>query len=183
MTLVPRLLTLQFWPFATWRYRALSLKAMTFAFVGVINTLVDYSMFLLARLALSRSEAALAFFGSVAASCRCADPTTVGLIAANMMSFAVAITGSYILNSSITFAAESGRKLRWGAYLTFIASGILGWLANTTTLVFVAQVLLQPVWIAKGIAVMASFVVNFSMSHFVVFRVRHRPAVEAGKDA
>lgn len=183
MALVARLLTLQFWPFAAWRYRALSLKAMTFAFVGVINTLVDYSMFLLARLALSHSAHALAFFGSVAAACRCADPTTVGLIVANMMSFAVAITGSYILNSSITFAAESGRQLRWRAYLTFVASGILGWIANTTTLVFVAQVLLQPVWIAKGVAVIASFVVNFSMSHFVVFRVRHRPALDVGKDA
>jgi putative flippase GtrA len=184
MALVQRLLTLQFWPFAAWRYRALSLKAMTFAFVGVINTLVDYSMFLLARLALSRSAGALAFFDSVAASCRCADPTTVGLIAANMMSFAVAITGSYILNSSITFAAESGRKLRWRAYFTFIASGILGWTANTATLVFAAQVLLLPVWVAKAIAVLASFVVNFSMSHFVVFRVRHKkPAVETGKDA
>lgn len=183
MALVPRLLTLQFWPFAAWRYRALSLKAMTFAFVGVINTLVDYSMFLLARLALSQSAGASAFFQSVATSCRCADPTTVGLITANMMSFAVAITGSYILNSSITFAAESGRKLRWRAYFTFIASGLLGWTANTTTLVFAAQVLLLPVWVAKGIAVMASFVVNFSMSHFVVFRVRHRPTIDRGKDA
>ena len=184
MAFVARLLTLQFWPFATWRYRALSLKAVTFAFVGVINTLVDYSMFLLARLALSRSEGALAFFDSVAATCRCADPTTVGLIVANMMSFTVAVTGSYALNSSITFAVESGRKLRWRAYLTFLASNILGWTANTTTLVFAAQVMLLPVWVAKAIAVLASFVVNFSMSHFVVFRVRHKkPAVETGKDA
>jgi putative flippase GtrA len=189
MAFVPRLLTLQFWPFAAWRYRALSLKAMTFAFVGVINTLVDYSMFLLARLALTNSPGALAFFDSVSASCRCADPSTVGLIAANMMSFVVAVTGSYMLNSSITFAAESGRKLRWRAYLTFLASNVLGWTANTTTLVFAAQVLLLPVWVAKAIAVVASFVVNFSMSHFVVFRVRHRPvidagpAIDAGKDA
>jgi putative flippase GtrA len=183
MALVPRLLTLQFWPFTTWRYRALSLKAMTFAFVGVINTLVDYSMFLLARLALTHSGGALAFFDSVSVSCRCAEPSTVGLVAANMMSWSVAITGSYMMNSSITFAAESGRKLRWRAYFTFVASGILGWIANTATLVFAAQVLLLPVWLAKAIAILASFVVNFSMSHFVVFRVRHRPAIDIGKDA
>jgi len=67
--------------------------------------------------------------------------------------------------------------------LTFLASNILGWTANTTTLVFFAQVMLLPVWVAKAIAVVASFVVNFSMSHFVVFRVRHRPVVDAGKDA
>jgi putative flippase GtrA len=183
MALVPRLVTLRFWPFSAWRYRALSLKAMTFAFVGVINTLVDYSMFLVARLVLTNSARALAFFDSVSASCRCADPNTVGLIAANMMSWSVAITGSYMMNSSITFAAESGRQLRWRAYFTFVASGILGWIANTATLVFAAQALLLPVWLAKAIAILASFVVNFSMSHFVVFRVRHRPAVDAGKDA
>jgi putative flippase GtrA len=183
MALVTRLFTLQFWPFTTWRYRALSLKAMTFAFVGVINTLVDYSMFLLARLALTHSPRALAFFDSVSLSCRCADPSTVGLIAANMISWSIAITGSYMLNSSITFAAESGRQLRWRAYFTFVASGILGWIANTTTLVFAAQALLLPVWVAKAIAILASFVVNFSMSHFVVFRVRHQPAIDAGKDA
>jgi putative flippase GtrA len=28
------------------------------------------------------------------------------------------------------------------------------------------------VWLAKLLAVTASFIVNFSMSHFVVFRVR-----------
>jgi putative flippase GtrA len=37
-------------------------------------------------------------------------------------------------------------------------------------LVFAAQILLLPVWLAKGLAIIASFVVNFSMSHFVIFR-------------
>jgi putative flippase GtrA len=159
--------------------RPLSLKAISFALVGVVNTLVDYSVFLVARAALSRLPAALALFNSVSVSCRCADPTTVSLIAANMVSWTVAVTGSYILNSSITFAAESGRKLRWRSYLIFIASGIVGWLANTATLIFAAQVLELPVWLAKAIAILASFVVNFSLSHFVVFRVRHRPAADA----
>jgi putative flippase GtrA len=44
--------------------------------------------------------------------------------------------------------------------------------------VFAAQVLQFPVWVAKAIAILASFVVNFSLSHFVVFRVRHQPAVD-----
>jgi putative flippase GtrA len=39
-------------------------------------------------------------------------------------------------------------------------------------LVFAAQVLALPVWLAKAAAILASFVVNFSLSHFVVFRVR-----------
>ena len=87
-----------------------------------------------------------------------------------MMSWIVAVTGSYIMNSSITFAAESGRKLRWRDYMTFAISGIAGLIANTATLVFAAQILLLPVWLAKALAILASFVVNFSMSHFVVFR-------------
>ena len=64
------------------------------------------------------------------------------LIAANMTSWIVAVSGSYILNSSITFAAESGRKLRWRHYLAFLVAGIVGLIANTATLVFAAQILL-----------------------------------------
>jgi putative flippase GtrA len=161
-----------------WRNRTLSLKAISFALIGVVNTLVDYCLFLVARAALSGSLSAHTLFDSIAASCRCADPTTISLIAANMMSWIVAVTGSYIMNSSITFAAESGRKLRWRSYLIFVVSGIVGWLANTSALVFGAQVLQLPVWVAKGAAILASFVVNFSLSHFVVFRVRHDPAAE-----
>jgi hypothetical protein len=37
-------------------------------------------------------------------------------------------------------------------------------------LVFAAQYL--PVWAAKGCSIGASFLVNFSLSHFVVFRPR-----------
>jgi putative flippase GtrA len=92
-----------------------------------------------------------------------------------MMSWVVAVSCSYILNSSITFAAESGRKLSWRSYLIFLVSGIVGWFANTATLIVGAQVFHLPVWVAKAIAIVASFVVNFSLSHFVVFRVRHQP--------
>jgi putative flippase GtrA len=98
-----------------------------------------------------------------------------------MISWSIAISGSYVLNSSITFAAESGRKLSWRHYITFIVSGIAGLTANTAALVFVAQILLFPVWLAKAAAILASFVVNFSMSHFVVFRVRGNPAGGAGE--
>jgi len=182
MSFVGRLHSLHFWLLDRRRNGAVSLKAISFALVGVVNTSVDYCVFLLARAALARSAAALSLFYSVSVSCRCATSTTVSLIAANMMSWIVAITGSYIMNSSITFAAESGRKLRWRSYMIFLASGIVGWFANTAALVFAAQVLLLPVWAAKATAILASFCVNFSLSHFVVFRVRHRPAVDVSED-
>ncbi len=35
------------------------------------------------------------------------------LIVANVLAWMVAVSGSYVMNSYVTFAAESGRKLRW----------------------------------------------------------------------
>ncbi len=165
--------------FAGWRYRALSLKAFTFGLIGVVNTVVDYSVFLIARAALSHAPAVSAAVGWFAGFCHCGSAGAILLIVPNLMSWSVGVSGSYIMNSSITFAAESQRKLRWRAYFTFVIAGIAGLLANTTTLLVAAQVFLLPVWLAKGVAILASFVVNFSLSHFVVFRVRARVADEA----
>jgi len=162
----------RFWPLAGGRYRALSVKASAFALVGVINTVVDYGVFLLARAALDFSSAGRSAIAWFADFCHCGGATTISLVAANVCSWSVAVTGSYIMNSSITFAAESGRKLTWRAYFTFVASGIAGWLANTAALLIAAEILLLPVWLAKAVAILASFVVNFSLSHFVVFRAR-----------
>jgi len=156
----------------SWRSRTFSMKALSFALVGVVNTVIDYGVFLLARAALSHSPAAFAAFNALAASCDCGSVATMSLIAANTMAWVVAVSASYVMNSSITFAAESGGRLTGRAYLAFVVSGIAGWIANTATLVVAAQVLLLPVWLAKVVAILASFVVNFSLSHFVVFRVR-----------
>jgi putative flippase GtrA len=37
-----------------------------------------------------------------------------------------------------------------------------------------------PVWAAKVAATLVGFLVNFSMSHFIVFPRRERPAGDAG---
>jgi putative flippase GtrA len=149
-----------------------SQKAFIFAIIGLLNTAVDYGVFLAARAAYMQMPLALLGFASLADFCRCGAPDTVLLIAANVTSWVIAVSGSYVLNSTITFAAESGRKLRWRDYFAFVASGIAGLIANTATLIVAAQVLLLPVWFAKALAVLASFVVNFTLSHFVVFRPR-----------
>jgi putative flippase GtrA len=153
-----------------WRNRALSLKAIAFGLVGVVNTVVDYCVFLLARAVFDNSAAAFTAFASFSALCKCGDAVIFSLIAANTISWIVAVTGSYVMNSFVTFAAETGGKLRWRAYFTFVASGIAGWIANTATLLVLAEVFLLPVLIAKAGAILASFVINFSLSHFVVFR-------------
>jgi putative flippase GtrA len=122
-------------------------KASTFALVGVINTAVDFCVFLAAYKLLHLS-----------------------LIPANLLSWSVAVSGSYVLNSMITFAAESGRRLTLRAYVSFVASGVAGLIGNTATL-WIASFFV-PVTIAKVIAIGASFVLNFTLSHFVVFRKR-----------
>ncbi len=154
------------------------LKAISFALVGVVNTLIDAALFFLAFRVLSGSQAGQDAATFIVGLCHCSTPATVTLIAANTFSWYVAVSGSYVMNSIITFAAESGRRLRLAAYGMFVMSGILGYLANTTTLVVAAHFL--PVWAAKGCAILASFVVNFSMSHFVVFRPGRPKTERAG---
>jgi putative flippase GtrA len=151
----------------TWRQRGVLVKAMSFAAIGVVNALIDASVFFTAYALLAAAGAG--FLAKIAEVCGCGVPA-LRLIIANLAAWLVAVSGSYVMNSFITFAAESGRRLRWRDYLTFAASGVLGLLANTTVLVVAAQAL--PVWGAKGLAILASFVVNFSLSHFVVFRPR-----------
>jgi putative flippase GtrA len=136
---------------AAWQRRAIALKAASFAAVGVINTLLDLGVFL----------TAYNFFH-------------LPLIPANVLAWLVAVSASYVMNCFITFAAESGRQLTGRAYVTFVASGVAGVVANTTTLVIAAY--WMPVLAAKLLAIGASFIVNFSLSHFVVFRKQSHPA-------
>lgn len=175
MKIVARLEALRLQLLHGWREGAVSRKAVSFALIGAFNAFVDYGVFFLARAAFAHWPRALGLFAAAASECRCAGADTISVIAANVISWAVAVTSSYILNATITFAAESGRELRWRAYFVFAGSGIAGWLANTATLIVTAQVLLLPVALAKAVAILASFVVNFTLSHYVVFRVRHHP--------
>jgi putative flippase GtrA len=145
---------------AAWHERAVLLKAISFALVGVVNTLVDAGVFFLALWALVGSPS---------------RANAVTLIVANTFSWSIAISGSYVMNSFVTFAVESGRQLRLKSYATFVAGGIVGAIGNTAALVVVAQ--FAPVWVAKVCAILVSFVLNFSMSHFVVFRPRSADAI------
>ncbi|MBX6426866.1 MAG: GtrA family protein [Variibacter sp.] len=156
------------------RHRTLLLKAVSFGLIGVVNAAVDASVFFLARALLSASATLAAASAAVSASCACAAPDTPILVAANVLAWMVAVSGSYVMNTSITFAAESGRRLRWRDYVRFVASGVAGLLANTTTLVVTDDFV--PLWAAKGAAIFVGFVVNFSLSHLVVFRSRERDA-------
>lgn len=143
--------------------QALLRKAASFGLVGVLNTVIDFSLFSIGYFILG-----------------------LPLLVANTSSWLVAVSCSYVMNSMFTFAAESGRKLGWRRYAAFVASGVIGLIANNATLLVAAS--FAPMVIghedlqiaaAKVCAIGASFVVNFSLSHFVVFRRRVETAEEA----
>jgi putative flippase GtrA len=92
----------------------------------------------------------------------------LSIVAANMLSWAVAVTCSYFLNSRITFSIDSHRELSFRTYLTFVLAQVAGFAANTATVVIASH--FMPVLLGKVLATGASFMVNFSLSHFVVFR-------------
>ncbi len=125
----------------------MALKAVSFALVGLVNTAVDAAVFFLL----------LAY-------------VTPSLVVANVTAWFIANTGSYVMNSFTTFSAETGGRLRLKHYAGFVGSGIVAVTASTITVLIAAK--FMPVWAAKGIAILVSFAVNFSITHFVVFRAR-----------
>jgi putative flippase GtrA len=138
-------------------HRSLAIKALSFGLIGAVNAAVDFGVFALAYY----------YFGS-------------SIIAAQVAAWIVAVTGSYVMNSMITFAAESGQRLNLKSYLSFALAQVGGFLANTATVYVVSYGLEHlagmntgnAVLIGKLLAIGASFVVNFTLSHFVVFRRR-----------
>ena len=86
-------------------------KAITFGLVGVVNAGIDFAVFWPATHALGLSK-----------------------VPAKVVSWMVAVSASYVMNSLITFAAESGGKLRWRAYGAFVVSGIAGMVASVIAL-------------------------------------------------
>lgn len=130
---------------AAWRNRAIAIKLMAFASIGILNTAIDVSVFTVAYKFLA-----------------------MPLIPANVLSWLIAVSGSYAMNTKITFGRETGGTLSYNRYLRFVASGVLGVIVATTILVFASQ--FTDIFAAKLFSLAAAFAVNFSMSHFVVFR-------------
>lgn len=130
-----------------WGRSRISLKLLSFALIGVGNTAIDFGVFTL-----------------------CYELLELPLVPANIIAWLVAVSCSYVMNTMTTFSAESGRVLRRRDYLSFMASGVLGVIATTGTLVALSHYM--PVLIAKLISILVGFIVNFTMSNFVVFRAR-----------
>jgi putative flippase GtrA len=127
--------------------RAILVKGVSFAMIGVVNTGIDFGVFTFTYYYLGWH-----------------------ILVANPIAWLLAVSNSYVLNSMITFAAETGRRLSVKAYITFILTQAGGLIANTAT-VFILSFFV-PAWMAKIPAIGASFIVDFTLSHLVVFRRR-----------
>ena len=151
-----------------WQERGIFIKAVSYALIGLINVAVDAVVFFIGYTTLTSWPAAQQTLAAVAEACGCATTTTAILVTANVCSWIVAVSGSYVMNSHITFAVETGRKLGWRSYTKFVVTQIVGITVSTTVLVTAAKVM--PVWQAKGLAILVSFLVNFTLTNFIVFR-------------
>ena len=82
---------------AAWNGRGVPLKMLSFALIGCVNTVIDFGVFSLGYF----------YFG-------------LPIIVANVISWSIAVTNSYVMNSLITFANESGGRLRLRDYGVFV---------------------------------------------------------------
>jgi putative flippase GtrA len=136
-----------------WIDRALIIKVFSFGLVGLINSALDLAVF------------SLAYFGF-----------GLHIVGANIAAWVVAVSGSYVMNAKFTFAAESGRTLSLKTYLGFAVAQLGGLAANTATVLaasyFLSAVVDKDVAVLVGkiLAIGASFVVNFTAAHVVIFR-------------
>src|SRR5438477_1532712 len=131
---------------AAWHSRTMVAKLFSFATIGVLNVAVDVTVFSIAYKLFD-----------------------LPLVVSNIISWSVAVSGSYAMNTKVTFGLETSGAFSWKQYIRFAASGALGLVFATTTLVILSQY--ANVFVAKFVSILAAFGVNFSMSHFVVFRV------------
>ncbi|MBR0823533.1 GtrA family protein [Bradyrhizobium liaoningense] len=129
-----------------WYRRTVLAKLFSFASIGVVNVVVDVTTF------------AVAF-----------QLAQLPLILSNVIAWLVAVSGSYAMNTKITFGRETGGVYSLGRYLSFAAAGIIGLVVATTLLVVLSRYVNVPV--AKLGSIVAAFGVNFSMSHSFVFRM------------
>jgi putative flippase GtrA len=115
-----------------------------FGVVGLINFGIDTGIFFLALATVTSS-----------------------LVVANVLAWTVAVSSSYVMNSKFTFA-EHSKQLNFGAYLAFAVTQIGGLVANTAVVLIAAP--FMPLLAAKFLAVIAGFVVNFTLARLFVFR-------------
>lgn len=123
-----------------------ALEFFRFGLVGLVNTSVDFAIFLLLYRGLD------------------ADP-----LAANCIAFLIAVTNSYLLNRHWTFRASSA-PLSMANYARFLVVNSGGLVIGTLAILLLKGLLLVE-W-AKLIAAGLTLIWNFSTSKLLVFKAR-----------
>ncbi len=119
------------------------LEFLRFGLVGVINTLIDFVVFvLLYRL------------------------TDIDPLLCNGIAFLVAVTNSYLLNHSWTFRG-SGSTLSFRAYIRFVMFNAGGLLIGSLAILLLGE--FMPLEFAKLIAAGLTLIWNYTCSKMFIF--------------
>lgn len=119
-------------------------QVLRFGLVGLFNAGVDIGAFFLALATVTDS-----------------------LVVANVISWLIAVTSSYVMNARFTFT-DGERPLSVSDYLKFTVTQIGGFLAHTATILIAAPYV--PLILAKPLGIGVGFLVNFALARGVVFR-------------
>ena len=121
-------------------------QALRFMLVGVLNTAIDFAVFF----------ALVEGFG-------------VAIVPANVLAFATAVINSFFLNKYWSFAGRTSSRPNTIQLPLFVAVNLVGMVLSTGILWWLAGFF--PVWLAKVLATVASFIWNFVASRQLVFRL------------
>lgn len=128
-------------------------KLASFSAIGAVNGVFNY---LVTVALVGLAFPALGLIASDAA-----------LVLAKALGWLVAVSNSYVLNSLLTFAEESERRLSIGKWLKFMALGTAGLVAEVATFLVASRYL--PLVFAGVVPVAVSFLVNFTVTRLFVF--------------
>lgn len=120
-------------------------QVFRFSLIGVVNTAVDFAVF--------------------------ATGVMLGFapLAANVVAFAVANAGSYVMNARLTFRRDGEPSpFLWRGYALFAAAHLMSLAISTAALMLFAD-MIGPL-LAKASSMVLTFAINYASSAFVVFR-------------
>lgn len=122
--------------------RILFRQGWRFSLVGLLNTMVDLSVF-----------TALVYIAGTAP------------VAANILSYFIGTATSYVCNSAWTFA-KTDRSFTLKSFVLFVSANLVGLVLST---VFVAGlVVFVPALLAKLVATAVTFVWNFVLARYIL---------------
>lgn len=127
------------------RFAANYQRMIRFAIVGAINTAIDFSIFTVLYYRLA-----------------------VWVVPANICSYGVAVTNSYLMHRYWTFADRGERRPSARQFLVFLSFNLVGLSISTVTVWLLTAVM--PALLAKTCAIFATFVWNYWSSRTFVYR-------------